>query len=293
MPEADASPSRFSTSRIGVLTASFLSYLTYVFFAGELPVAPSAVTWKAFLSVCFLPLLLLVLFTFRKPGNIWGSLSRFENISAEIKVFVLLVIPSILMAATSEWLQYVYLGLSVKLNFVLVGAVGFQYLYFPILTLVSFSFTLLFLMSFPTIGAPKKILSIRKHPMTYYQLIDTTMFFLLFLTGISDLAKLSGIETAPSIPFVIHFTLTMWIEYLTLNLLVLPFFLLAYHFFYPKPSRIAFRRSLSSWIPYLLALAYFVISEGARFGLSQIWVFGSICVYWGIAVSVNLFAPRI
>lgn len=293
MPETDASPSRFSTSRLVVFTVSFLSYLTYTFLASRLPVDPSAATWKDFLSACFVPLLLLVLFTFRKPRRVWENLSRFENASVEIKVFVLLIIPSILMAGTSEWLQYTYLGFSVKLNYVFVGPVGFQYLYFPIVTFVSFCFTLLFLISFPINRAAKKVVSLRNHPRTYYALLDTTMFFLLFLTGISDFSKLSGIETAPSNTFVIPFTLTMWIEYLTLNLTLLPFFVLARYFLYQKPSRITLTRSLTSWVTYLLALAYFVISEGSRFGLSQIWIFGSICAYWGIAVSANLVAPRI
>lgn len=295
MPDSYTSSSRPSASQLIVFTISYLAYLAYVLtsFLGKLPVDPSANGWKLFVSVCSIPLLLLILFMFRRPHALWTDISRFVDVSTEIRLIATLIIPTIFLARISELLQQAYLGYSVKLDYALIGLVGFQYLYFPMVALIAFCFTSLFLASFPIANVAKKILSLAYDIRTYYDLVSTTTFFLSFLTGISDIAKLSGVETPVSNPFVIPFTPTMWIEYLTLDLVLLPVFILIFYFLSPKPPRtLRTRTSILQWAFYLSALIYFIISEGARFGLSQIWIFGSICAYWGIAVGVNIVGHK-
>lgn len=195
------------------------------------------------------------------------------------------------MAGLSEWLQLKHLGYSIKLVYSTIGTIGFQYVYFPILSLVSFAYTVLFFSSFPVEGTAKKLLFVRTNFRTLYEFLETTMFFLFCLTATSDISQWLGFEPAPASPNVIPFTPTMWMEYFTLNLAVLPAYFLLYLFLYDRASSISLSR-IASWVLFVGSLGLFITNQGTRFALSQIWIFGTICVYWGIATAASIVTRK-
>ena len=138
-----------------------------------------------------------------------------------------------------------------------------------------------------TSSVTKKLVLVKTNGRTLYELLETTMFLVFLLTTFSDLSFLLGFEPAPMSPYEIPFTPTMWVEYFTLSLLLLPLYMLAC-FVHEKLKSISLRGIAASWIPFVITMGVFVTTQGTRFHLSQIWTFGTICVYWGIATAANI-----
>lgn len=208
------------TLRRTVFVVSVIFYYAFSVAVFNLPANPSVAAWKTFVLASSAPLALLALFLFSEPSSLWSDISRLEGRFVRTKLIILLTLPSIFMAGLSEWLQLKHLGYSIKLVYSTIGTIGFQYVYFPILSLVSFAYTVLFFSSFPVEGTAKKLLFVRTNFRTLYEFLETTMFFLFCLTATSDISQWLGFEPAPASPNVIPFTPTMWMEYFTLNLAV-------------------------------------------------------------------------
>jgi hypothetical protein len=215
-----------------VFALSLIVYYAFSIAVSNLPASPSVATWKTLVLASSVPMALLVLFLFSEPISLWSDVSRPEGRFVRTKLIILLGLPPIVLARLSEWLQLEQLGYSIKLVYSMIGTIGLQYVYFPILSIVSFAFTVLLFCSFPVESPAKKLLFVRINFRTLYEFLETTMYFLFCLTAMSDISQWLGFEPAPASPNVIPFTPTMWMEYLTLNLVGLPAYWLVYLFLY-------------------------------------------------------------
>jgi hypothetical protein len=275
-----------------VFALSLIVYYAFFIAVFNFPASPSAAAWKTLVLAFSAPMALLALLLFSEPGSLWSDVSRPEGRFVRTKLIILLGLPPIVLARLSEWLQFEQLGYSIKLVYSMIGTIGLQYVYFPILSIVSFAFTVLLFSSFPVEGAAKKLLFVRTNFRTLYEFLETTMYFLFCLTAISDFSHWLGFEPAPASLNVIPFTLTMYMEYFTLNLLGLPVYWLLYLLLYrERTSQISVSR-VFEWALFVGSLALFIINQGARFALSQIWIFGTVCVYWGVATAANIVTRK-